>query len=193
MRNRYLPLFLFGLLALVQLYVPATLILNQEEVLATGRAYKFQTAPVDPSDPFRGKYITLQYRHNTIDVAGTRGWKNGEVIYVLLGRDRSGFARIRQVFKERPSQSPDYVKARVAAVAHDRHKNTLFIDYPFNRYYMEEFQALPAEQAYAASLQDTTQVTYALVHIKAGDAVLKDVLIGGIPIREKVAGNRQHK
>jgi hypothetical protein len=52
--------------------------------------------------------------------------------------------------------------------------------------FMKESKAMPAEQAYARSLRDTSQVTYALVHIKAGAAVLKDILIGGIPIREKL-------
>jgi uncharacterized membrane-anchored protein len=80
----------------------------------------------------------------------------------------------------------DYIKTRVSYVALEDHKSTLFIDYPFDRYYLEESKALAAEQAYAASVRDTTQVTYALVNIKDGVAVLKEVLIGGVPVREKV-------
>jgi uncharacterized membrane-anchored protein len=186
MNKRHLFLFLFGLLALVQLYVPASMILDREDVLATGKEYKFQLAPVDPNDPFRGKYITLQYTHNTFDIPDPQAWKSGELIYVELRRDPAGFARIRQVSKEMPRGPVDYIKTRVTYVAAEDHKNTLFIDYPFDRYYLEESKALPAEQAYAASLRDSSQVTYALVQIKAGNAVLKEVLIGGIPIREKV-------
>jgi uncharacterized membrane-anchored protein len=193
MKNRYLPLLLFVLLALGQLYVPAAMILNREEVLANGHPYKFQVAPLDPSDPFRGKYITLRYRHNTIDVADAGAWESGQLIYVLLRQDRRGFARIHQVSQKKPQGSRDYVQARIAYVSQHQHKSTLIIDYPFDRYYLEESKALPAEQAYAASLQDTTQVTYALVHIKAGDAVLKEVMIGGIPIREKVTGAQRQR
>jgi uncharacterized membrane-anchored protein len=175
------------LLALVQLYVPAGMILNREKVLSSGKEYKFQVAPVDPSDPFRGKYITLRYRHNTFQVSDANAWEMGEVVFVHLRRDPSGFARIGQVSKKKPPSSVNYVKARVAYVSQDKPNKTLVVDYPFDRYYMEESKALPAEQAYGASLQDTTQVTYALVNIKAGDAVLKDVMIGEVPIREKVA------
>jgi uncharacterized membrane-anchored protein len=192
MNNRPRFLFLFGLLALVQLYVPASMILDREAVLATGKEYKFQLAPVDPNDPFRGKYITLHYTHNTFDIPDAQAWKSGELIYVELYRDPAGFARIRQVSKEKPRGPVDYIKTRVTYVATEAHNNTLFIDYPFDRYYLEESKALPAEQAYAASLRDSSQVTYALVRIKAGKAVLEEVLIGGIPIREKVkAGRRQ--
>lgn len=186
MNKRYLPLLLFGLLALVQIYVPAHLILDRQDVLATGKEYKFQLAPVDPSDPFRGKYITLQYKHNSFAVLDAREWKSGELVYVVLRRDPAGYARIRQVSKGKPRGDVDYLKTRITYIAAEDHKNTLFFDYPFDRYYMEEFKAKPAEQAYTASLQDTAQVTYALVHIKAGDAVLKEVLIGGIPIGEIV-------
>ena len=90
MHKRYLPLLLLGVVALVQLYVPAAMILEREEVLATGKAYKFRVAPVDPNDPFRGKYITLRYRHNTIQVADAGQWESGQEVYVLLRRDRAG-------------------------------------------------------------------------------------------------------
>ncbi len=56
---------------------------------------------------------------------------------------------------------------------------------------MEESKASDAEEIYAKSLQDTTQLTYALVSIKNGDAVLKDVLIDGVSIKEIVKANQK--
>lgn len=78
------------------------------------------------------------------------------------------------------------MKAKVAYVT-DNGTNRLTIDYPFDRFYMEESKARDAEMAYRESQLDTTQTTYALVKIKAGEAVLKEVMINGIPIREIVA------
>jgi uncharacterized membrane-anchored protein len=190
MNTKYLTFFLFGLLALVQLYVPANMILRREEVLASGKEFKFQSAPVDPSDPFHGKYITLQYKHNTFATT-SRDWQSGDQIYVHLGLDQAGFATIRQVSREKPLSAADYVKARVGYVTQEKQQSTLFINYPFDRFYMEESKALPAERAYFESLQDSTQVTYALVHIKEGEAVLKEVLMGGVPIGEKVKRMRR--
>lgn len=56
---------------------------------------------------------------------------------------------------------------------------------------MEETKAYEAEQAYIQSQQDTTKITYALVKIKNGNAVLKDVIIDGTSIKEIVKANRK--
>ena len=44
---------LFILVALAQLFVPAKMILDREDVLSTGTAFNFKTRPIDPTDPFR--------------------------------------------------------------------------------------------------------------------------------------------
>lgn len=68
---------------------------------------------------------------------------------------------------------------------------TLTIHYPFDRYYMEESKAYDAELTYIQSQQDTSKITYALVSIKNGDAVLKDVMISGTSIKEIVKSNQK--
>ncbi len=60
----------------------------------------------------------------------------------------------------------------------------LVINYPFTRYYMEESKAKAAELAHRRSLRNDQEVTYALVNIKNGDAVLKDVMINGVSVKE---------
>ena len=69
----------------------------------------------------------------------------------------------------------------------------LAIDYPFDRYYMEESKAYDAELTYRKSQLDTSQIAYALVSIKDGEAVLKDVLINGVSIREIVIKERENQ
>lgn len=54
-------------------------------------------------------------------------------------------------------------------------------------------KANDAEQSYSRSLQDTSRVTYALVVIKNGDSVLKDVLIDGISMEEIVRTEQLNK
>ena len=183
---------LFVLVAFAQQYVPAKMILDREEVLSTGTEYKFETAPIDPSDPFRGKYITLRYAENTIQVKDDKNWTIGEPIYVSLEKDGNGFAKITAVTKERPNDGKDFFKAEVSYITGNG-SNNLIIDYPFDRYYMEESKAYEAELSHRRAQQDTSQVTYALVNIKNGNAVLKDVLINGIPIREIVKKELQNK
>jgi hypothetical protein len=54
---------------------------------------------------------------------------------------------------------------------------------------MEESKAYEAEMVHIESSRDTSQITYALVYIKEGDAVLKDVLIDDVSIVEIVREN----
>ena len=188
MINRKLILFFFILVALAQLYVPAKMIFDREDVLATGTEYKFKIAPIDPSDPFRGKYITLNYVNNTIDVEDNQFWTDRETVYVTFFTYDDGFAGINNISKEKPSNTQDFLKTKLRLTNPDILDRfvKLVIDLPFDRFYMEEFKANDAEQAYSKSLQDTGKVTYALVMIKNGAAVLKDVLIDGVSIEEIV-------
>ncbi|MEN7549958.1 GDYXXLXY domain-containing protein [Rapidithrix thailandica] len=189
MNNRKFILPAFVLVVLVQLYVPAKMILDSEDILKSGVEYKFQTAPVDPYDPFRGKYITLQYKENTIRVPEDTNWKKGDWVYVTLMKDNDDYAKLLDVSKEAPNHTADYLKVRVNFIA----DNILYIHYPFDRFYMEESKALEAERIYRGSSRDQQQKSYALVMIRNGEAIIKDVMIDEVPIRELVKEALENK
>ena len=182
-------LSLFIVVILVQLYVPAKMIWDREDVLQTGREYKFKTAPVDPNDPFRGKYIILQFEEDLVPTSAGNNWERDEDIYVILSEDSNGFAQVASVLRQRPGEDQDFVKAKIGYVFGNGTDETE-IEYPFERFYMEESKAPEAELTYAKSQRDTTKTTYALVRVKNGEAVLKDVMIDGISIVEIVKTNR---
>jgi uncharacterized membrane-anchored protein len=184
------PAFIF--VALVQLYIPAKMILHKENVLKTGTEYKFKTAPIDPIDPFRGKYIILTYKETTVDIPNGQDWMEGETIYVSFMTDDNGFAKIKSISKKKPTDNHVFLKTKVSFVSGNSF-NKLTIDYPFDRYYMEESKATDAELTYRQIQRDTSRITYALVSIKDGDAVLKDVFIDGTSIREIVKANQANK
>lgn len=179
----------FVLLAFVQLLIPAKMIWEQEHILKKGTEYKFKTAPVDPNDPFRGKYITLSYEASSFNVANEMDWEYGQTIYVVLTTDQKGFAKIASITSEVPEGTEAYVEGSVLFVTRNG-SNQVTIGYPFDRFYMEESKAQPAEITYRNSQRDTTTTTYALVRIKNGKVVLKDVLIDGVPIKELVGKER---
>lgn len=177
----------FILVVLAQLFVPAQMIWESERVIDEGTAFKFKTAPVDPNDPFRGKYITLNYSDNSIEVEEDADWKNGEPVYAIFYEDAEGFAQIKAVSREKPKDEINYLKTRVRYISiQEGQPDKLLIDYPFNRFYMEESKAYDEEQEYRMSETDTSSTTYALVYVKKGRAVLKDVLIDGVSIQEIV-------
>lgn len=186
MKNKKLIISLFIVVALVQLYIPAKMIFDSEKVLKTGIPYKFKVAPVDPNDPFRGKYIDLRYEENFIEVTNKNDWIKDEIVYVLLKKDTKGFAKIESISKEKPKNTADFVKATVDFVSRNK-SNKVYIEYPFNRYYMEESKAYDAELTFNEAVRDPViHETYALVYIKNGESVLHDVLIDKVSIKDIV-------
>lgn len=184
MKNKKLIISLFIVVALVQLYIPAKMIFDSENVLKTGMPYKFKVAPVDPNDPFRGKFIALRYKENFIEVANKNDWIENETVYALLKTDSKGFVKIEAISKEIPKNSTDYIEAIIDDISVD---NQVYLEYSFNRFYMEETKANDAEVFYNESLQNNTVVeTYALVYVKNGKAVLDDILIDGVSIKHIV-------
>lgn len=189
MDNRKFLFIAFILVAIIQLGVPAKMIWDKENVLKSGKEFKFETAPVDPTDPFRGKYIALNYKENTYSSDDSSTWKEGDNIYVILKTNAEGFAVIDRVSKDKPAGDSDFVKAKIQSISGLR-SNKITLAYPFDRFYMEESKAYEAEQVYNNTQRSSEEPTYALVHIKNGQAVLNDVVIGGVSIVEKVKESR---
>ncbi len=191
MKKRTLLFLAFLAMVLVQLYVPAQMIWGREEILNTGREYKFRTAPIDPNDPFRGKYIILRYQQNSVVVPIENPWQHGQDIYVLLKKtDPNGYVRITGISKEEPKNPESaYVKAKVDYIntqTPEAGKSTVFIAYPFDRFYLEESLAEEAEATYVETQEDSTQVAFAVVKIRKGEAVLQDVMIDSVSITDMV-------
>lgn len=181
-----LPLFI--LVALIQLAIPIKMIFNEEIVISEGTAFKFKVAPIDPYDPFRGKYITLRYQETEFEVKNEKEWDRKQPVYVVLSTDPDGFMKIKDVVKEKPTHTSNYIKAKISY----KSNNQIHLKYAFDSYYMEESKAYEAEQIYNHSLRDTLKhETYALIYVKDAKAVLQDVLIDGIPIKEHVLSARE--
>lgn len=174
----------FCLVVMAQLYVPAKMILDRDDILVSGTPYKFKAAPIDPSDPFRGKYIVLNFEETTVPVPEGSEWTYNSVVYLTLTKDSSGYASILTVHQEEPNGINNYIQAK--ALYYKTSDNTLSIEYPFNRYYMEESKAQDAEDLYRNFSADSTQVTYALVYVKNGETVLKDVMVNDKSIKDLV-------
>ena len=112
MNSKKIIFLAFILVALVQIYVPAKIILDRAIVLNSGKEFKFKTAPIDPSDPFRGKYINLNFNDNTIEIQNKENWARGETVFVLLTTDNNGFAKIKSVSKAKPLVQPGFFNSQ---------------------------------------------------------------------------------
>lgn len=172
--------FLLALLVLLQLFVPAKMIYDHESILSEGEKFKFRTAPIDPTDPFRGKYIVLRFDASRYYTTDRGPWYSNEDVYATLANDKDGYAKISNVSRNKPESDP-YLKTKIDYFQ-SGDSSFLNLDFPFNIFYMEESKARPAEVAYNEASRDTNSVAYASVSVLNGEAVISNVYINGVAL-----------
>jgi len=177
--RRYAALIVFGLAVLAQNGLPASMLVRRAETLRDGRVWKFKTAPVDPYDAFRGKYVTLRLAEDR--VAPAKGFvpDRGKKVYVLLEEDAEGFAHFSGISHEKTGEN-DCVQARIRYF----NNKEIHLDLPIDRYYMEESKAPEAERVYRQNSRRGEQDAFVAVRILDGFPVIEELYIADTPIRE---------
>jgi uncharacterized membrane-anchored protein len=184
-----LPLILLGLLIAVQFAVPFKMIQGKEKILKTGELFKFRTRPIDPADPFQGRYVRLGYRDNYISCPPDYNPEltHKEPIYAMLETDEDGFARFTDWSREKPA-SGHYLKTRYTGMRSDwdndrktRTHKGFSLRLPFDRYYMDEAKAPRAERLARQATRSTN--CWASVRILNGKSTIEDVYAEGQSLR----------
>jgi uncharacterized membrane-anchored protein len=173
---KFFTLILFIVMCVAQWAVPGKMVFDSERIIANGKLFKFKTAPIDPADPFRGRYITLNFQENFIPFRDSLEWQRGQEIYVTFKLNDEGFAVSDDAYHT-PPDSPTYLKTTVDYVNHYQGNYEAWYKLPFDRFYLEESKAPQAEERYRQAQRDSAQVAYALVSVGAGQAVLQDVIV----------------
>lgn len=184
-----ITLAVFLLTCLLQWFIPAQMIWQQEQLRLDGTTFKLRTIPVDPNDPFRGKYITLNYaisRYTTSNLPLPEGQEIDKTAYVILSNDDDGFAQIERISFTPPTSTTHYLLANVLSHSEKDGVFSFQLEYPFQTFFMEENKAPKAEAVYRDFLQDTDNQVYGEVNVDKGNATLIDVKINGVSINEYV-------
>ncbi len=183
---KIISLTAFVLIVVVQWFVPTSMIFKKEGILKNGKVFKFKTEPIDPSDPFEGKYISLKFQQDTFPLnKELEKLSNGDEIFVVL-KQENGYAVIAQVSVNEPKGNLDFVKASVDYVENYDNNRRIHINYTFNKFFMEESKAPKAEVLYNDASQKSRENCYALVYTKDGSAVVSDVLVNDTSISKLV-------
>lgn len=184
------PLIILSALIAAQLAVPFSMIKSRETVLRKGRLYRFKTRPIDPADPFQGRYVRLRIENDF--VPGTKeeysNLKYKAPVYAVLETGDDGFAQFSAMSRFLP-QSGDFLKTRYRGSKYEWNPTTKKrtfagrrIDIPFNRFYMDEAKAPRAEKIVRDSSRETN--CWVNVRIYNGKAVIEDVFAEGKSLRE---------
>lgn len=184
------PIYLKSILAVVfaiQIFVPANIIYQYEKLHSSGTTFRFRCAPIDPIDYLRGKYVRLNFLNETFDlpVSDSSNYLQGNTVYAVFGKDSAGFAKIIQVQKNKPTHTVNYLETTIKYGQEFSNSGRITIHLPFDKYFMEESKAKPAEELYRENIRKDSVNVVALVQIQNGISMLNGLLINEKPI-EKV-------
>ncbi len=174
-------LVLFAIVAAAQLAVPASMIMGHEAVLAYGTPYQFKCRTIDPYDPFRGRYVTLSFDQEEVPVApGSSVGEKGRA-YASLTVDSEGWAHVTSLSDTPPSHG-DYLLVDGFYFDGDKMRVTL----PFDRYYMNEFDAPAAERAYFDHARVGESGVHAVVRVYKGKGIVEALYIGDMRVEDYI-------
>ena len=176
-----LPLIIFIVVALAQISVPASMIWKRQQTLREGRLWKFRTAPVDPVDAMRGRYLSLRFDAEEFPRLEPLP---GDDLYVTLKEDPDGFAVVDQV-----SDTPIDGDHVVRVENYGSYDGKARVHFSFDRFWVTEPNALAAEQAYASHSSRERKDAYVAVRVTPGDAAIEELYLGGQPLREYLRAN----
>ena len=183
---KYLLLTGLIVLIIIQWLVPLNMIRVRDNVLKEGKLFRFETQPIDPSMPFTGKYVHLNFKISEYKTISKDSLKAGQEIFVLLENDAAGFAKVAGITRTQPSVNTNFVKAACGYVYKIGDTLVTSIDFPFTRFYMDEYKAPAAETEYHAANLDSTKKAFALISLLNGEAVIKDVMIDDRSLKDWV-------
>ncbi len=170
---------LFVVTCVAQLAYPASMIVGHERILRAGTPVRIRCQTVDPSDILRGRYVRLRLETFTVPVEKPEDYHASSTVYALLETDAEGFARLGGICSRAP-ETGLYVRARVREVNAETKEVTVGL--PFDRYYMDEYDAPRAENAYRSGAGKGD--AFVVLRVKGGRAAIEDLFVGGRPIAE---------
>lgn len=171
---KYWRLIVFLLVAFAQLAVPASLIWKREQTLGRGRVWKFRTAPVDPVDVFRGRYVALRFDVETQEISPPPNASYSDKVFITLKANAEGFAEIDQLFATKPA-GDDFIEAHLSGKT---------VTLPFDKYWVTERDAPAAETAYRNLSRRGNQNAFVTVRVFRGDAAIEQLYLDNLPLRE---------
>ena len=178
-------LAVFAVAAVAQWLLPLSGIWQHERVISRGTLLKIECAAPDPHDPLRGRYLAVRPAQSP--VAEPEGFPRGGglvPVWATLEVGDDGLARIKSVSLE-PVSGPTVIPLTARSWGTINGTDIVFLEWPFDRFYLNERLAPDADKLVAERRRDGKR-TVAEVRLLDGQAILTDILLDGVSVRELV-------
>ncbi|MFM8952588.1 MAG: GDYXXLXY domain-containing protein [Planctomycetaceae bacterium] len=177
-------LAVFVVVVIAQWLLPLSGIWQHERVISRGTLLKIECGAPDPYDPLRGRYLAVRPKQSTVSEPEGFPRRGGLVpVWATLETGDDGLARITSLSLE-PVSGPTIIPLTARKWGTTNGTDVIWLDWPFDRFYLNERLAPEADKLVAERSRD--RKTVAEVRLLDGRAVLTDILLDGVSIREVV-------
>jgi hypothetical protein len=179
-------LAVFTVAAIAQWLLPLAGIWQHERVVARGTTVRIECAAPDPYDPLRGRYLAVRPVEGRVPKPQGMADRAAVPVWATLVAGKDGLSRIESLSLE-PVSGPTVIRL-VAKWPHwngSPSPETVFVEWPFDRFYLNERLAPDADKLVAERFREGEKPV-AEIRLLDGRAVLTDVLIDGVSIRDVV-------
>jgi uncharacterized membrane-anchored protein len=161
----------------LQLLSVGWMIYRYQQVRNEGVLYRFLLEPIDPADPFRGRYLQLSFEADRVKVCNYVNDDFSDDLYVSLGTDSLGFAKPISAGWNKPA-SGDYLISKNPDFYDDENNCAqAILRYNFDRWYMNETLAPLAETKLTKALTREGTRCWLNVRIREGKAVAEELYV----------------
>ncbi|ATB70426.1 hypothetical protein SJPD1_2330 [Sulfurospirillum diekertiae] len=188
MKNiKLLSWIFFGFLCVVQVGVIAFQILSYERILKEGEVFYLKVSPLDPYDPFRGRYVTLRFDTATkAPLAEGEAMRERPKAYAIFEHSdqKDNIKEIRFTKPLSGNFLEVNVEPRYQSMPQKEDVSKLvYFSLPFDRFYMREELAPKAEKV----LRQNSGITVsAKLRILEGKGVIEDLMVADTPLSQFV-------
>lgn len=176
----------FAVAVVAQWLVPLAGVWRQERVIARGTLVRIECVAPDPYDPLRGRYLAVQPAGSRVPKPEGMVGRDAVPVWAALVAGEDGLSRIESLSLE-PVSGPTVIRL-VAKWPHREDASapeTVFVEWPFERFYLNERLAPDADKLVAERFRGG-KTTVAELRLLDGRAVLTDILLDGVSVRELV-------
>lgn len=182
-------LALFMLTVIAGIYYPISKIIYFEHMPSL--VCRFKVELVDPYDAFRGRYVALSPVRQTVRISEENDFKHWGNIYAVLERGKDGFARVVDLSNKLVHGKINLRVEYVDRVQGEADVSEYIVNFPFTRYYMNEYLAPKAEEVFLNALRSNGRCAVVVKVYENGNFAIDDLEIDGIQIREFIRVERK--
>jgi hypothetical protein len=172
-------LAVFVVAVVAQWLLPLAGVWRHDRVIARGTLVRIECAAPDPYDPLRGRYLAVRPTQGRVPKPDGMADRGVSPVWATLVAGDDGLSRIESVSLE-PVSGPTVIRlvATRPPWSPPPERDTVVVEWPFDRLYLNERLAPEADKLVAGKR------TVAEFRLLDSQAVLTDILIEGVPVRE---------